>query len=129
MKILIIEDEKTLRDDIISYLTLNNYQCDFTSGVKSGLFRLKENKYSCVLVDLGLPDGSGMDIVEFLKTTSPDTGIIMITAKNALEDRVSGLKMGADDYLTKPFHLSELNARIYSILRRRKFQGKKQINI
>jgi DNA-binding response OmpR family regulator len=76
------------------------------------------------LVDLGLPDGSGIEVVEFIKSKYPEMGIIIITAANSLEDKLQGLKIGADDYLTKPFHLSELSARIYSVLRRRNFGGK-----
>ncbi len=124
MKLLIIEDEKSLREDVIEYLTENKYSCDFASTVKSGMMKLTETKYSCALVDLGLPDGSGIEVVEFIKSKYPEMGIIIITAANSLEDKLQGLKIGADDYLTKPFHLSELSARIYSVLRRRNFGGK-----
>jgi DNA-binding response OmpR family regulator len=124
MKILIIEDEKSLREDVIDYLSENGYKCDFASSVKSGLQKLSENKYVCALVDIGLPDGSGIEIIDHIKDKSPEMGVIIITAANSLEDKLKGLKIGADDYLTKPFHLSELNARIYSVLRRRNFGGK-----
>ncbi len=124
MRILIIEDEKPLREDIIYYLSENGHKCDFASSVKSGLEKLSENKYSCALVDIGLPDGSGIEIIEYIKDKNPEMGVIIITAANSLEDKLTGLKIGADDYLTKPFHLSELSARIYSVLRRRNFGGK-----
>ncbi|MFO0322578.1 MAG: response regulator transcription factor [Bacteroidota bacterium] len=124
MKILIIEDEKSLREDVIFYLTDNGYKCDFASSVQGGILKLLENKYGCALVDLGLPDGSGIEIIEYIKKTDPEMGLIIITAANSLEDKLTGLKIGADDYLTKPFHLSELSARIYSVLRRRNFGGK-----
>ncbi len=124
MKILIIEDEKSLLEDIKHYLTENGYNCDYSTTVKSALNKLAENKYTVALIDLDLPDGSGLEIISHIKNTFPEMGIIIATAANSLEDKLNGLKLGADDYLTKPFHLSELNARIYSLIRRRNFSGK-----
>jgi DNA-binding response OmpR family regulator len=124
MKILIIEDEKSLLEDIKHYLTENGYNCDYSTTVKSALNKLAENKYTVALIDLDLPDGSGLEIISYIKNTFPEMGIIITTAANSLEDKLNGLKLGADDYLTKPFHLSELNARIYSLIRRRNFSGK-----
>ena len=128
MKLLIIEDEKSLREDMVDYFDENGFKCDFASSIKSGLNKLNEIKYACVLVDMGLPDGSGMDIVNYIKEHKPETGVIIVTAKNSLEDKLDGLNKGADDYLTKPFHLSELNARVYSVIRRRNFGGKNTLN-
>ncbi len=127
MRILIIEDEKLLREDVIDYLSDNGYKCDFSTTVKGGIQKLNDSVYSCALIDVGLPDGSGMEIVEHIKTQFPEMGVIIITAKNALEDKLNGLKIGADDYLTKPFHLSELNARLHAVLRRRNFGGKNSL--
>ena len=127
MKILIIEDEKSLLEDIKHYLTENGYNCDYSTSVKSALTKLSENKYTVALIDLDLPDGSGLEIISFAKTNCPEMGIIITTAANSLEDKLLGLKMGADDYLTKPFHLSELNARIYSLIRRKNFSGKNSL--
>lgn len=124
MKILVVEDEKSLREDIIDYLSENGYKCDFSSSVKNAIQKMSENKYGCALIDIGLPDGSGLVIIESIKKNSPEMGVIIITAANSLEDKLKGLKIGADDYLTKPFHLSELSARIYSLYRRRNFGGK-----
>ena len=124
MRVLIIEDEKSLREDVVDYLSENGYKCDFATTVKSSLQKLTDTAYSCALIDVGLPDGSGMEIVEHIKKQFPEMGVIIVTAKNALEDKLTGLKIGADDYLTKPFHLSELNARLHSVLRRRNFGGK-----
>lgn len=124
MKILIIEDEKSLLEDIKHCLTENGYNCDYSTTVKSALNKLAENKYTVALIDLDLPDGSGLEIISHIKNTFPEMGIIITTAANSLEDKLNGLKLGADDYLTKPFHLSELNARIYSLIRRRNFSGK-----
>lgn len=111
-------------EDIKHYLTENGYNCDYSTTVKSALNKLAENKYTVALIDLDLPDGSGLEIISHIKNTFPEMGIIITTAANSLEDKLNGLKLGADDYLTKPFHLSELNARIYSLIRRRNFSGK-----
>ncbi|MCC6180408.1 MAG: response regulator transcription factor [Bacteroidia bacterium] len=128
MRILIIEDEKSLREDVVDYLSENGYKCDFATTVKSATQKLSDLVYSCALVYICLPDGSGMEVVDYIKKNSPEMGVIMITAKNALEDKLEGLKIGADDYLTKPFHLSELNARLYSVLRRRNYGGKNTLS-
>lgn len=128
MKLLIVEDEKTLREDMMDYLSENGFKCDYSSSIKSGIQKINDVKYTCALVDMGLPDGSGMELVTYIKTHKPEMGVIIVTAKNALEDKLEGLNMGADDYLTKPFHLSELNARIYSVIRRRNFGGKNTLS-
>ncbi len=127
MRVLIIEDEKNLRDDVMDYLSENGYKCDFASSVKSSMQKLNDVVYSCALIDVGLPDGSGIEVVEHIKKTYPEMGVIIVTAKNSLDDKLEGLKIGADDYLTKPFHLSELNARLHSVLRRRNFGGKNKL--
>ena len=127
MRILIIEDEKSLREDVVDYLTENGYKCDFATTIKSALQKLNDIVYSCALVDVGLPDSSGIEIVEHIKKNNPEMGDIIVTAKNALEDKLQGLKIGADDYLTKPFHLSELSARISAVIRRRRFDGSANI--
>jgi DNA-binding response OmpR family regulator len=90
--------------------------------------KVAEYDYDCVVVDINLPSGSGLDIVKAIKDMGSKTGIIIISARNALEDKLAGLELGSDDYLTKPFHLSELNARIHAIIRRRNFQGNKIIS-
>jgi DNA-binding response OmpR family regulator len=84
--------------------------------------------YDCVIVDINLPDGIGFDIIEALKKISSSTGIIIISARNSIDDKIKGLEIGSDDYLTKPFHLSELNARVKSLFRRKNFQGSNEIN-
>jgi DNA-binding response OmpR family regulator len=129
MQILIIEDERTLRDSISEYLKANGYVCTNAGTLKKGLEKSTNYIYDCVLIDIGLPDGNGMDIISTYKKNNPHTGIIIISAKNSLEDKVNGLQFGADDYLTKPFHLSELHARIHSIIRRRSFNGQNPITI
>jgi DNA-binding response OmpR family regulator len=123
MKILLIEDEKELSSTIQSYLTRGNYLCETALTYDSALEKINLYIYDCVIVDITLPDGSGLDIIKELKKEHPKTGIIIISAKNSLDDKIVGLDIGADDYLTKPFHLSELNARVKSIIRRRHFDG------
>jgi DNA-binding response OmpR family regulator len=127
MQILIIEDERVLRDSIAEYFKTNGYICTTVGTLKKGLEKSSDYIYDCVLIDIGLPDGSGMDIIGSFKKNNPNTGIIIISAKNSLEDKVNGLHFGADDYLTKPFHLSELYARVHSIIRRRSFNGQNQL--
>lgn len=119
MNILIVEDQVLLAENIISFLTNEKMSCDHALNVSDARDKLKSTKYDIILLDIMLPDGSGLDLLEEMKTNGVSSGIIIISAKNAIDDRVTGLDLGADDYLTKPFHLSELNARIKSIIRRR----------
>jgi DNA-binding response OmpR family regulator len=127
MQILIIEDERPLRDSVTEYLVKNNYNCTAVGTFKKGLEKSMDFFYDCILVDIGLPDGNGIDLIKTIKKNNPQTGIIIISAKDSLDDKIDGLKVGADDYLTKPFHLSELSARIDSVIRRRTFGGKNDL--
>lgn len=127
MKVLIIEDEEKLLRSAASYLTSAGYICEEATTFKDGAEKIFLHQYDCIIADLGLPDGNGLELIQALKASSPDAGVIIISARNSLEDKINGLEIGADDYLTKPFHLSELNARIKSIMRRRKFKGSKEI--
>lgn len=121
MKILIIEDENDLADSISEYLSEEKYLCEFAKTVNQALDKIESFNYDCILLDIMLPDGNGMNILEELKRQDKQDGVIIISAKNALDDKIKGLQIGADDYLTKPFHLSELSARIYSVIRRKQF--------
>lgn len=123
MKILIIEDETELAKSISEYLSGESYICEFASTFVKAMEKIKDFQYDCILLDIGLPDGNGLAILEELKNTNKQDGVIIISAKNALDDKIKGLQLGADDYLTKPFHLSELMARIYSIIRRKQFNN------
>jgi DNA-binding response OmpR family regulator len=127
MKILIIEDEKALRDSIKQYLEYQGFVCETADNFLTGKEKVSQFAYDCVVLDLGLPYGNGLDIVSAIKDMESQVGIIIISARNALGDKLKGLELGSDDYLTKPFHLSELNARINAIVRRRKFEGNKVI--
>jgi len=127
MKILLIEDEKELAYSITAYLQKENYRCEVVFNYNDAVEKINLYKYDCIIVDITLPDGNGMNVIRELKKNKSETGIIIISAKNSLDDKISGLETGADDYLTKPFHLSELNARVKSIIRRRSFGGVKEI--
>ncbi len=123
MKLLIVEDEIELANSIKEYLEHDNFLCEIASTFDKALEKIELYNYQCAVVDIMLPDGNGFKLVEHLKKIHSSTGIIVASAKNALDDRIKGLELGADDYLTKPFHLSELSARIKSIIRRRNFNG------
>jgi DNA-binding response OmpR family regulator len=112
MKILIIEDEQQLADSIATYLKTENYVCEFAATFREALDKTDVYDYDCILLDLMLPDGDGLKILEELKKDNKQDGVIIISAKDSIEDKIKGLKIGADDYLPKPFHLSELSARI-----------------
>lgn len=127
MKVLIIEDETALQQSIQKYLEHQGFVCEVAGDFRTGMEKVNQFNYDCVVVDIGLPYGNGLDIVKELKEIESKSGIIIISAKNALEDKLKGLELGSDDYLTKPFHLSELNARINAIIRRRNFGGSKII--
>lgn len=123
MKFLIIEDEKVLVDSIKTYLTEEGNICEVASNVRSATEKISLYEYDAIILDIGLPDGTGLEILNYLKSLRKDTGIIIISAKNALDDRLKALDLGADDYLIKPFHLAELKARLMAIYRRRNFKG------
>ncbi len=128
MKILIIEDEKPLSDSMVSYLSKESYLCETAFGLIPAKEKIALFEYDCILLDIMLPDGNGLDLLEYLKKSHKMDGVIIISAKNSIEDRISSLNIGADDYLSKPFHLAELSARIQSVIRRRKLNGQNLIN-
>lgn len=121
MKILIIEDESNLANSIGAYLSDENYLCEYAINFNDAMEKTEVYDYDCILLDLMLPGGDGLKILEALKANNKQDGVIIISAKDSLEDKIRGLQIGADDYLTKPFHLPELVARIYSVIRRKQF--------
>lgn len=123
MNLLIIEDEVDLLESIKKFLSSAFFIVESADTYQQAEEKIELYDYDCVIVDINLPGGSGLDIIRKLKKKDKDTGIIIISAKNALDDKLTGLDIGADDYLTKPFHLAELNARIKSIIRRRALKG------
>ncbi len=129
MKILIVEDEKELSDSIVSYLKQENYLCEHAYTFIEAMNKVSIYEYDCILLDLMLPGGSGLDILRKVKQISPSTGVIIISAKGALDDKIEGLKLGADDYLPKPFHLPELSMRIFALIRRRNFSSSNTIEL
>ncbi len=127
MKILIIEDEKALSESMVTYLTSESYLCEIAADYTTALNKTDCYDYDCIILDIMLPGGSGLQILKELKANHKLDGVLIISAKNSIDDRVAGLQLGADDYLSKPFHLSELSARIAAIIRRRNFNGNTKI--
>ncbi|RCR70344.1 MULTISPECIES: response regulator transcription factor [Larkinella] len=127
MKVLVVEDEKGLAESITDYMNKEGYLCETAGTFREADERIYLYQYDCVIVDLTLPDGDGFQLIQTLKKLLATTGVIIISARNALEDKIRGLEIGSDDYLTKPFHLSELNARVKSLIRRRNFGGHTEI--
>lgn len=123
MKILIIEDEVELVKSIVAYLKEENYICESANNFNAAVNKIELYDYDCILLDISLPGGTGLEILKQLKANNKTDGVLIISAKNSVDDRVEGLHLGADDYLAKPFHLSELSARVAAIIRRKNFKG------
>jgi len=123
MKVLIIEDEKALSASIFTYLNSEQYICEIAPDFQSAMTKINQYDYACIILDLNLPGGSGLDILKELKKSHKSEGVLIVSARNSLDDRLNGLNSGADDYLSKPFHLSELAARVAAIIRRKSFDG------
>ena len=121
MKILIVEDEHKLSDSIVTYLKSEKYLCEQAFDYNEALEKVRGYDYDCVLLDLMLPGGSGLDILRDITRRNNPAGVIIVSAKDSLDDKVKGLEIGADDYLPKPFHLAELGMRVYAIIRRKEF--------
>ncbi|WP_276091012.1 response regulator transcription factor [Pedobacter sp. JY14-1] len=123
MKFLVIEDEESLRRSVIKYLTDEGNVCDWSSSFREADEKMMLYDYDCIILDLGLPDGEGLKLLQQLRKSNKTDGVLIVSARNALDQKLEGLRLGADDYLTKPFHLSELYARAQAIIRRKSFQG------
>lgn len=124
MKILLIEDNKDLATSLKKGLEERGYQVDITYNGNDGEEKAFVNAYDCILLDLNLPKKDGLDILSFLRSHSVETPVLIISARDRVEEKVKGLNLGADDYLTKPFQMSELHARIQTLIRR--FHGRCQ---
>ncbi|GEP49646.1 DNA-binding response regulator [Flavobacterium noncentrifugens] len=118
MNILIVEDHPELAQEIVDYLSKNGYLCKWAKDCETALEELSVNSFDAMLLDLGLPDGSGFDVLKGIRKKQSDIAVVIITARGELDDRINGLQLGADDYLTKPFALTELGARLQAIIRR-----------
>lgn len=123
MKILIIEDEQDLRETVKASLLKEKFVVETAADYWSALDKINDYDYDCILLDIMLPGGNGLDLLRELKRLRRSDSVLIVSAKDSLDDKVDGLDLGADDYLTKPFHLAELNARVKSLIRRRKAQG------
>ena len=123
MKLLIIEDNVDLMQGMKEYLSTEGYFCGIATTMRTALEKISFYEYDCILLDISLPDGNGLSVLQKLKELNKADGVIIISAKGSLDDKLKGLEIGADDYLTKPFHLAELSMRIRAVIRRRKFNG------
>lgn len=127
MKILIVEDEEELLNTLVASLAKEHFVIETASDFYSASEKIEIYSYDCILLDIMLPNGNGLQLLEQLKNTGKSGNIIIISAKDSLDDKLKGLELGADDYLTKPFHIAELNARVKAVLRRNKLDGKNTI--
>lgn len=123
MKILIVEDEPGLRESIEEYFSEAGNICETAATYHAALDKVSIYRYDCILLDITLPGGNGLNLLNYLKENNHPDGVLIISAKNSLDDRLQGLNIGADDYLVKPFHLSELKARVSAIIRRKSYNG------
>jgi len=129
LKLLVIEDEASLNQSIVDFLSAAGYLCESVFTYREAIQKIDYHSYDCIILDIMLPGGSGLELLRYLKQDAKTDGVIIISAKGALEDKIEGLQIGADDYLTKPFHLSELSVRIAAIIRRKKFNGQSIVSI
>ena len=128
MKILIIEDNIELSEMISDALHSQRFVVEVATTYADAVSKINVYEYDCILLDVMLPDGSGLSILKELKEVGKSESVIIISARDSLEDKIAGLELGADDYLTKPFHMSELIARVRSVLRRNSNNGKMSID-
>ncbi len=129
MKILIIEDEPSLRGSMQTFLERERYVVETAENFHRAIDKIGDYDYDCILLDVMLPDGDGLSVLRRLKELRKHENVIIISAKDSIEDKVAGLELGADDYLAKPFHLAELNARIKSVVRRKMFDGNNLVEL
>lgn len=129
MKILIVEDERELVKSMVQYLRQESYICEVAYTAAEAEEKVALHDYDCILLDITLPDGNGLKILERLKQLEKLDGVIIISARNSVDDRIKGLNLGADDYLPKPFHLAELGARVSAVIRRKRFDGNNSISL
>jgi DNA-binding response OmpR family regulator len=123
MKLLVIEDERSLLESIVQYFRQERFLCETAGSYMEGIRKIEDFHYDCIILDLNLPGGTGLQLLKYLRQNKKNEGVIIISARDSLDDRIAGLDLGADDYLTKPFHLSELNARVKALIRRKYSEG------
>ena len=129
MKLLIIEDEPEMMENMVQTLEREHYIVETASDYQSALHKIGVYDYDCILLDITLPDGNGLLLLKEMKLNGKDEGVIIVSAKDSLDDKLEGLNLGADDYLSKPFHMAELHARVKAVLRRRHFEGNQQLSL
>lgn len=123
MKLLFVEDDRDLLKSLLFYFNEYGYNCENAKSLTEAIDKVSIHNYDCIILDLTLPDGDGLDLLRQIKYKKINVGVIVLSANSNLDDKITGLDLGADDYMTKPFHLSELNSRIRSIIRRKKQDG------
>jgi DNA-binding response OmpR family regulator len=123
MKLLVVEDETSLLQSIQEYFTQEDYLCEGVTTYAAAIEKIEIFNYDCIILDINLPDGSGLKLLQYLRQNKKEDGVVIISARGSLDDKITGLNYGADDYITKPFHLSELNARIKALIRRKYAKG------
>jgi len=121
LKLLLIEDEQSLRETIEKYFSEEGSMCETCADQQTAIQKIAVYNYDCILLDIGLPDGDGFAVLDYLKSAGKNECVLIISARNSLDDKIKGLNLGADDYITKPFHLAELKARLMAIFRRKAF--------
>jgi len=124
MKLLVIEDEPSLLKAVVEFFTQEDFLCESAGSYKEGIRKIEDFQYDCIILDINLPGGSGLELLKYLRRNKNSDGVIIISARDSLDDKIAGLDLGADDYITKPFHMSELNARVKALIRRKYGQGK-----
>lgn len=127
MKILVIEDEPELNHSVVAFLRQAGYIVESATSFRQALEKIEGYVYDCIVLDIMLPGGSGLELLRVLKEDRKDEGVIIVSAKGSLDDKITGIALGADDYLAKPFHLSELMVRIAAIIRRKQFNGQTMV--
>lgn len=123
MKLLVVEDEPSLLQSIQEYFTQEDFLCEGVATYPEAIRKVEDFDYDCIILDINLPGGSGLKLLQYLRQFKKEDGVIIISARDSLNDKIAGLDLGADDYITKPFHLSELNARLKALIRRKYAQG------
>lgn len=129
MKLLVIEDEPSLLKSITRYFRNEQFLCDEATTFDDALQKIEDFQYDCIILDINLPGGSGLQLLKILRQDKKKDGVIIISARDSLDDKIKGLDYGADDYLTKPFHLPELSARVKSLLRRKYSEGSATVDL
>jgi len=129
MKLLIVEDESSLLNGIKDYFEQSDFLCEGVLTFREAISRIEDFTYDCIILDINLPDGNGFQLLQYLRECKKDDSVIIISARDSLDDKIAGLNLGADDYLAKPFHLSELNARVKALIRRKYTQGINQLEM